>query len=462
MLGVKTLRTSVLVLFLLGFIIQFSIADTHPDIVEEKYFVYGTVDLINCEYSDLVAKSLGTVIGNGILAKQGASCNYAISIFEDSMNVEIYIDNYLCKIVFTNNTNTKKNIACESLPSQYYQPIGGCMDETSIYYNPLATVEDGSCGYVIGCTDVYALNYDITAKINSGCIYSSGCMDSKATNYNPIVKVDDGSCIYKVGCTNNKAINYDVLAKIDDGSCIFPLTGCTDLEALNYNPDAKDDDGSCLYLKTGCINPDAKNYDSDSQVDDGSCIYYNMGCINSNALNYNSSSEIDDGSCIFPIYGCTDELALNYNSKATNDDSSCTFKTGCTNSSATNYNPLAIIDDLSCSFYVEPETNIVTQQTPKEVTSSSSKSSSSSSSKKTTNTVTTGDVVATFVPEEDIKDEKVTEKQEIVEPKIETKKEIITQQETKFTISKTVFQLGLSGILTFVILLLVIFTIKKR
>ncbi len=56
-----------------------------------------------------------------------------------------------------------------------------------------------------------------------------GCMDSAATNYNPLATIDDGSCIYSPtvvrGCTSSTATNYNSLATIDNGSCVFPPGG---------------------------------------------------------------------------------------------------------------------------------------------------------------------------------------------------------------------------------------------
>ena len=49
------------------------------------------------------------------------------------------------------------------------------------------------------------------------------------------------------GCTDSFALNYDVDATIDDASCTYPLAGCTDESALNYNSEATEDDGSCQY-----------------------------------------------------------------------------------------------------------------------------------------------------------------------------------------------------------------------
>ena len=65
-----------------------------------------------------------------------------------------------------------------------------------------------------------------------------GCTDSTALNYNPLATVDDGSCISVVyGCTDSTAINYYPGANVDDGSCCY-VSGCTDITAMNYNANA--------------------------------------------------------------------------------------------------------------------------------------------------------------------------------------------------------------------------------
>lgn len=46
-----------------------------------------------------------------------------------------------------------------------------------------------------------------------------GCMDKNSIYYNPDATIDDGSCIVK-GCTNEYSENYNSEATEDDGSCI--------------------------------------------------------------------------------------------------------------------------------------------------------------------------------------------------------------------------------------------------
>tara|TARA_B100000902_G_C27269829_1_gene895690 strand:+ start:329 stop:1090 length:762 start_codon:yes stop_codon:yes gene_type:complete len=81
----------------------------------------------------------------------------------------------------------------------------------------------------------------------------AGCTDYNASNFNPLATIDDGSCTYSIpGCTNINALNYNNEATEDDGSCI--ILGCTDEIAINYNMDATNDDGSCEYSNASILN----------------------------------------------------------------------------------------------------------------------------------------------------------------------------------------------------------------
>ena len=54
-----------------------------------------------------------------------------------------------------------------------------------------------------------------TSPCESASVY--GCMDSTALNYDPLATVDDGSCVLPAyGCTDSTALNYDITANIDD------------------------------------------------------------------------------------------------------------------------------------------------------------------------------------------------------------------------------------------------------
>ena len=122
-----------------------------------------------------------------------------------------------------------------SVDTTRYMPIMGCTDPRAANYDPLATIDDGSCF--------------ITPPNNPTSI--GGCMDPNAPNYDPDATFDNGSCQLSMpdvlGCTNPLAFNYNSDANVDDGSCIMPIYGCTDPLSTNYNPFANTDDGSCVF-----------------------------------------------------------------------------------------------------------------------------------------------------------------------------------------------------------------------
>jgi hypothetical protein len=163
---------------------------------------------------------------NEFIEKEGKWFNYI-----KGTNFDV-IDNLKTKEFSFQGIGTPSNV---DIDLTLYPPINGCTDPNATNYNPIATVDDGSCFY-----------NPPTPSNEIG-----GCMDPSAPNYNPLATFDDGSCegvcAVVLGCTNPAAINYDANANSDDGSCILPIFGCTSPTATNYNPNANIDDGSCLY-----------------------------------------------------------------------------------------------------------------------------------------------------------------------------------------------------------------------
>ena len=135
---------------------------------------------------------------------------------------------------------------------------------------------------VPGFTNINAVNYDENANqyLEGSCSYEieevEGCMIAFATNYNPLATIDDGSCSFNRAvsrevsliCTDSTAIagSYfpygDVESNlyvgdlaftanewlVDNSTCLYPqvIQGCTDASAANYNAAANTDDGTCV------------------------------------------------------------------------------------------------------------------------------------------------------------------------------------------------------------------------
>jgi hypothetical protein len=266
----------------------------------------------------------------------------------------------------------------------------GCTDSTAQNYDPLATLDDGSCcaapavdltigtwnfdfGYNCpGYDTMYYIIYDTSGVwsnsysgnwelcgnqythtyFNNSTVYTGtynngvieGTMNDGVSPNIGCFKIylDSNSIIS--GCMDSLADNYNPFAQVDDGNCIY--FGCTDPLACNYDSSANTDNGSCLTIY-GCMDSTACNYDPLANCST-SCSGL-LGCIDPLALNFNSLATCDDGSCIAVVLGCMDSTAFNYNPLANTDNGSCiAVVLGCMDSTAFNYNTLANTDDGSC------------------------------------------------------------------------------------------------------------------
>jgi len=88
--------------------------------------------------------------------------------------------------------------------------------------NPSQTTEDitnltfGDYIVYVGYSSWSCFTID-TVTVGYSQVY--GCTDSTACNYDPLATIDDGSCLTVYGCMDSIAFNYDSLATCNDGSC---------------------------------------------------------------------------------------------------------------------------------------------------------------------------------------------------------------------------------------------------
>ena len=262
----------------------------------------------------------------------------------------------------------------------------GGPDNTNGIYPPANTACSGCCEYEnVGCNDPldpsYGTNNDCTGYVN-------GCMDSTALNYDPqatqqlavfeieywgITQTDviyaPGLCIYDDESSDGEDPNNtpcaDGYLMDGDGNCVEIVYGCMVSTALNYNSDAN--------LPCQCTDPNVTGVDNNMLAPYNStdncfcCVYSNedeevYGCMDWGACNFDSSATINDGSCEFEacVTGCLDPYAPNYNEGCTSYDfftqtytetnclnpcSDCCGDTdysaiaGCMNELAINYDP---------------------------------------------------------------------------------------------------------------------------
>ena len=74
--------------------------------------------------------------------------------------------------------------------------------------------------YSVTITECNGCSNSETFNVTSGIVY--GCTNPNALNYDPLATVDDGSCIAILyGCTDSTASQLLPRSNVDDGSCIY-------------------------------------------------------------------------------------------------------------------------------------------------------------------------------------------------------------------------------------------------
>lgn len=299
-------------------------------------------------------------------------------------------------------TSTYANGTTCSVNAQYIytQVICGCTDPTALNYNPLATIDDGTCVYpswncISGlCIDpgdgsgVYNSGNGGLAGCQANCIpITPGCTDPCATNYNPAATIDDGSCTYSA-CLDPAASNQywscacnsvKPLATIPDpacctypcatppnvvenitvssGTCVIPITdGDVDITATLSNGASTYTIAyyDFTYTTLLCTDPNTYTSGATSNLYSVACgvglaagnylveITDTLGCVYTQIFTIGTLSQTQ---------GCTDPTAQNYNPLATCDDGSCVY-CGCRDPLANNYNPNAVCDDGTCDYTI--------------------------------------------------------------------------------------------------------------
>jgi hypothetical protein len=167
--------------------------------------------------------------------------------------------------------------------------IEGCMDPTSMNYNPAATVADSSCvysqdcqygwSYIVAATGFWAdemsfaiinssgdVVFSFDGEMNNSTSTSFACLTPDCYTVNMEDSWGDGWNGGYVSISNSFGYG-DFYGGLNWGSeqegmysilsnCGTAIMGCMDSTALNYMADATEDDGSCMYNDN---NPQGEN-----------------------------------------------------------------------------------------------------------------------------------------------------------------------------------------------------------
>ncbi|MDA1243073.1 MAG: T9SS type A sorting domain-containing protein [Bacteroidetes bacterium] len=131
--------------------------------------------------------------------------------------------------------------------------VAGNDDQSEPFYNDLCPVFAFASTVVLDTelgVQYWALMQGVEGGVGSfeiglSCVIS-GCTDEQACNFDPLATLENGSCVYAeefFDCDGNCLEDAD-----GDGVCdVFEIEGCTDELASNYDASATEDDGSCSY-----------------------------------------------------------------------------------------------------------------------------------------------------------------------------------------------------------------------
>ncbi|MGB0422849.1 MAG: hypothetical protein ACPGED_00940, partial [Flavobacteriales bacterium] len=268
-----------------------------------------------------------------------------------------------CNYVDTQNTDAIDNSVCE------YESCSGCTDEENCEYDPLATIDNGSCNeFCLGCTNEEAVNHDPFADVDDGSCLFGACQYPNANNYNLEADLVGIEYCDLDGCSDEQAMNYNSFSN-GMGECIYDCENAVVFEAYGDPWDWEnaaffitDSDGNLvsagelLSLDLGvnsstqaiCLPAGDYTIETYSEVNDGETTF-SIVCddvIVSGGFSDSVSFTLSDASCAI---GCTNPNADNYNELATLNFN-CQFS-GCSDPSAENYSSQATIEDGSCVYF---------------------------------------------------------------------------------------------------------------
>lgn len=329
------------------------------NIIDDYTWLNTIVDKNNCNGTTITAYEAGFYDYIYVKTNNGGSLYLNNGTFYCSDSGDSY-----CVNAYGLN-NVKDSFICGSTQNN----IEGCTDANATNYNPLATVDDGSCQYNNNNSPIFTKYPWLGSYVNP-----NNCSGEKITVYNSgfynFILIENGNLgkLYfengtyycdetpEYSCVNAYGLNnVDQTWTCGNSNSI---SGCTDSNANNYNPAATTDDGSCEYDNNNSAifttYPWLSTYVNPNNCNGESITVYNAGYYNFVLIKNGNEGKLYLENGIYycdetPAYSCVNIYGLN-NIESTWTCGNSTTISGCTDSNATNYNPAATADDGSCEY----------------------------------------------------------------------------------------------------------------
>ena len=257
------------------------------------------------------------------------------------------------------NFNDVQTAIANALILQTY----GCTDSLASNYNPLATIDDGSCTFPSSLTigDTYEGGIVFWLDGNGGGLIAAPSDQSTGSLwgcYGTLIAGADGTSIgtgaqntidIEAGCTTS-GTSADICANLTLGGYsdwFLPSKDELNEMYINLHQQSLGNFSSFVHYWSS-----TENGNNNAWVQSfGSGINYSA---------YKNSPDVLRAVRAFAsnnVLGCTDSTACNYDALANNDDGSCGYISGCIDSLAINFNSLATCDDGSCTYLAIGDTH---------------------------------------------------------------------------------------------------------
>jgi gliding motility-associated-like protein len=230
---------------------------------------------------------------------------------------EFFFDN---SIVVT--INSEANDICE---------VNGCTDPEALNYDPLATLDDGSCQYLDLTLD---LGNDIIWTPQGTCVdpfynqsfvvnnTGEGVIDNFSLEVTVVTwdgdVVYNGTQDYNVSIDPNDSYTVSDFPDIFTGDLNYVNATLTWVNELGEIEEDMQSFNLILYC-WGCTDPEANNYIESEYIFDEIQYYW------LNPFPNTLPPTPDQIECTYDIFGCTDPIATNYNPNANIEDGSCNY-----------------------------------------------------------------------------------------------------------------------------------------
>lgn len=257
----------------------------------------GEFQLIDAIQTQLVANGeyiTHTNAGTNGVGQKSWTFNWVAPAFLQG-DVTLYVSSLL-----TNNNGTNQGDEVLTASQTYLAPFLGCADTSAVNYNPLVTVDNGTCFYeysngtsslslsfeslvVVGTSTDYDVEIDLTVHNNSSVSKNVFVKRNIITNNIPTNWFCWSVCYLPMISESPTAIQIAPNSYTNNFSAHlapFENVGTYEVEYCFYT-EGNMNDSICATLEFivegdiwGCTNNNALNFEPEANADDGSCITY--------------------------------------------------------------------------------------------------------------------------------------------------------------------------------------------